>query len=41
MTEFPVAPIYYYTNLSVVKKNIENLNPNPTGDIHLKYVKIK
>ncbi|UPW84080.1 peptide ABC transporter substrate-binding protein [Lysinibacillus sp. Ag94] len=41
MTEFPVAPIYYYTNLSVVKKGIENLDPNPTGDIHLKYVKIK
>lgn len=41
MTEFPVAPIYYYTNLSVVNKNVENLNPNPTGDIHLKYVKIK
>lgn len=41
MTEFPVAPIYYYTNLSVVKKGVENLDPNPTGDIHLKYVKIK
>ncbi|MEY9978431.1 peptide ABC transporter substrate-binding protein [Lysinibacillus sp. RC79] len=41
MTELPVAPIYYYTNLSVVKKGIENLEPNPTGDIHLKDVKIK
>ncbi|MFT9818544.1 peptide ABC transporter substrate-binding protein [Lysinibacillus sp. NPDC056185] len=41
MKELPVAPIYYYTNLSVVKKNIENLDPNPTGDIHLKYVKMK
>jgi len=41
MTEFPVAPIYYYTNLSVVKDGIENLNPNPTGDIHLKDVKMK
>ncbi|MCY9545853.1 peptide ABC transporter substrate-binding protein [Lysinibacillus xylanilyticus] len=41
MKELPVAPIYYYTNLSVVKDGIENLNPNPTGDIHLKYVKVK
>ncbi|MGE7672460.1 peptide ABC transporter substrate-binding protein [Lysinibacillus sp. NPDC094403] len=41
MKELPVAPIYYYTNLSVVKKGIENLAPNPTGDIHLKDVKIK
>ncbi|PJO42768.1 peptide ABC transporter substrate-binding protein [Lysinibacillus xylanilyticus] len=41
MKELPVAPIYYYTNLSVVKDGIENLNPNPTGDIHLKYVKKK
>lgn len=41
MKELPVAPIYYYTNLSVVKDNIENLDPNPTGDIHLKYVKVK
>lgn len=41
MTEFPVAPIYYYTHPSVVKKGIENLDPNDTGDIHLKYVKMK
>ncbi|QDQ01660.1 peptide ABC transporter substrate-binding protein [Lysinibacillus fusiformis] len=41
MTELPVAPIYYYTHLSVVKEGIENLDRNPTGDIHLKYVKIK
>ncbi|KOP79109.1 ABC transporter substrate-binding protein [Lysinibacillus sp. FJAT-14745] len=41
MKELPVAPIYYYTNLSVVKDGITNLDPNPTGDIHLKYVKIK
>lgn len=41
MKELPVAPIYYYTNLSVVKEGIKNLDPNPTGDIHLKYVKKK
>ncbi|MFB7159827.1 peptide ABC transporter substrate-binding protein [Lysinibacillus sp. NPDC056232] len=41
MTEFPVAPIYYYTHLSVVQKGIENLDTNPTGDIHFKDVKIK
>lgn len=41
MTEFPVAPIYYYTHLSVVKKGIENLDTNPTGDIHIKDVKMK
>ncbi|MGE7689191.1 peptide ABC transporter substrate-binding protein [Lysinibacillus sp. NPDC097214] len=41
MKELPVAPIYYYTNLSVVKDGIENFDPNPTGDVHLKYVKMK
>ncbi|MCP1146357.1 peptide ABC transporter substrate-binding protein [Lysinibacillus endophyticus] len=40
MTEFPVAPIYYYTNLSVKKDYVENMAPDQLGNIYLKYVDI-
>jgi len=39
MTEFPVAPIYYYTNLSIKKDGLENIEPDNLGNVNLKYVK--
>ncbi|MCP1146362.1 peptide ABC transporter substrate-binding protein [Lysinibacillus endophyticus] len=41
MTEFPVAPIYYYTNLSVKKDYVEGMEQDILGHIYLKYVDIK
>ena len=40
MTEFPVAPIYFYTNLSVKKDYVENMQTDAMGNIYLKYVDI-
>ncbi|SOC18106.1 oligopeptide transport system substrate-binding protein [Ureibacillus xyleni] len=40
MTEFPVAPIYYYTNLFVKKDYVQGLEPDRLGNIYLKYVDI-
>ena len=41
MTEYPVAPIYYYTNLSVKKDYVENMQLDSLGNMYLKYVDIK
>ncbi|MFC7686022.1 peptide ABC transporter substrate-binding protein [Ureibacillus sp. GCM10028918] len=40
MTEYPVAPIYYYTNLSVKKDYVENMELDQLGNVYLKYVDI-
>ncbi|QCR34560.1 peptide ABC transporter substrate-binding protein [Lysinibacillus sp. SGAir0095] len=40
MTEYPVAPIYYYTNLSVKKDYVENMELDALGNVYLKYVDI-
>ncbi|MGX9135887.1 peptide ABC transporter substrate-binding protein [Rummeliibacillus sp. JY-2-4R] len=41
MTDMPVAPIYYYTNLNVVKDYVKNMTPNKLGEIDLKNVDIQ
>ena len=41
MTEFPIAPVYYYTNLSVVNEKVLNMDPDPIGNIQLKNVDVK
>ena len=41
VAEFPVAPIYYYTNLYVKNEKVSNMFPNALGDIQLKSVDIK
>lgn len=41
MTDLPVAPIYYYTNLFVSKDYVKNMKPNKLGDINLKDVDIQ
>lgn len=38
VSEFPVAPIYYYTNLSVKQKYVKNMGPDRIGIIQLKNV---
>lgn len=38
VSEFPVAPIYYYTNLSVEQKYVKNMGPDRLGNIQLKNV---
>ncbi|MFJ7404795.1 MULTISPECIES: peptide ABC transporter substrate-binding protein [unclassified Lysinibacillus] len=38
VSEFPVAPIYYYTNLSVEQKYVKNMAPDRIGNIQLKNV---
>lgn len=38
--DFPVIPIYYYTNNYVVKDTVQNMKPDPLGNINLKYVSI-
>jgi len=40
MTEFPVAPVYYYTNLSVKKDYVKNMQLDSLGNMYLKYVDI-
>ncbi len=40
MTEFPIAPIYYYTNLYVKDDKVQNMSPDRIGNIQLKDVKI-
>ncbi len=40
MAEFPIAPVYNYTNLYVKKDYIENMEPDALGNIYLKYVDI-
>ena len=41
VAEFPVAPIYYYTNLYVKNEKVSNMAPNALGDIQLKSVDIE
>ncbi|KOY82616.1 peptide ABC transporter substrate-binding protein [Lysinibacillus macroides] len=41
MTEFPIAPIYYYTNLFVVKDNVKNMQADILGNIPLKEVVVE
>lgn len=41
MTEFPVAPVYYYTNLWVEKDYVKNMAPSRLGEISLKDVKLE
>lgn len=41
MSEYPVAPIYFYTNLSVKKDYVENMELDQLGNVYLKYVDIK
>ncbi len=40
MTEFPVAPVYFYTNLHVKKDYVKNMAPDGLGNVYLKYVDI-
>ena len=40
MSEYPVAPVYYYTNLYVKKDYVENIAPDKLGNVYLKYVDI-
>src|SRR5699024_3647620 len=39
--EMPVIPLYYYTNLSVKKDNIKNMEPDALGNIDLKNVVVE
>lgn len=41
VAEFPVAPIYYYTNLYVKNEKVSNMFPNALGDIQLKSVDVE
>ncbi|MBD8026573.1 peptide ABC transporter substrate-binding protein [Ureibacillus sp. Re31] len=41
MSEYPVAPIYYYTNLSVKKDYVKNMQLDALGNMYLKYVDIE
>ena len=38
--EMPVAPIYFYTNLNVVKDYVSGMQPDALGNINLKYVDV-
>lgn len=40
MSEYPVIPVYYYTNLYVSKDYVENIAPDKLGNIYLKYVDV-
>lgn len=40
MSEFPVAPMYYYSNLHVKKDYVKNMAPDGLGNVYLKYVDI-
>ena len=41
MSELPVMPIYYYTNLYVVKDYVKGMAPDALGNINLKFVEIE
>ncbi|GEK35390.1 peptide ABC transporter substrate-binding protein [Kurthia sibirica] len=40
MSEFPVAPLYDYTTIFVIKDTVKNLEPDVLGNVNLKAVKI-
>ncbi|CAD2072360.1 peptide ABC transporter substrate-binding protein [Phocicoccus pinnipedialis] len=41
MKDFPIAPIYFYTNLSVKQDGVKNMESDPMGNVQLKYVDIE
>ena len=41
MSEFPIAPIYFYTNLSVKQDSVKNMEADPMGNVQLKYVDVE
>jgi len=41
VNDFPVIPIYYYTNLSVVQDYVKNMKADILGNISLKEVKVE
>ncbi|MGE7985875.1 peptide ABC transporter substrate-binding protein [Lysinibacillus fusiformis] len=41
VSEFPVVPIYYYTNLSVVQDYVKDMKADILGNISLKEVKVE
>ncbi|MFC3419533.1 peptide ABC transporter substrate-binding protein [Salinicoccus hispanicus] len=41
MSEYPFAPIYFYTNLSVHEDTVQNMQADPLGNVQLKYVDIQ
>lgn len=40
MSEYPVAPVYYYTNLYAKKDYVKNMAPDKLGNVYLKYVDV-
>lgn len=40
MADFPVAPIYYYTNLYVVKDYVAGMEPDGLSNYNFKYVDV-
>ncbi|MGY4794363.1 peptide ABC transporter substrate-binding protein [Lysinibacillus fusiformis] len=41
VSEFPVVPIYYYTNLSVIQDYVKDMKADILGNISLKEVKVE
>lgn len=41
MNDYPIAPLYFYTNIAVKSDRVENMEPDPLSNLQLKYVKIK
>lgn len=41
MNDFPIAPVYFYTNLSVHDEKVKNMKSDPLGNVQLKYVDIE
>lgn len=41
MSEYPIAPVYFYTNLSVHEDKVKNMQADPLGNVQLKYVDIE
>lgn len=40
MAEYPIAPVYNYSNIYVKKDYVENMKPDALGNIYLKYVDV-
>lgn len=40
MKDFPVSPIYFYTNIAVKSDRVSNMDPDPLSNLQLKYVKV-
>lgn len=41
MNEYPLAPVYFYTNLFVKQDNVKDMEADPLGNVQLKYVDIE